>query len=129
MLPPPCFIQQSLITLLINRNNIVIDSAHQHICGGNRRAVLDDAVHLLGLCSGSGGLCLLSDRVGWVLTSWKTGQNGHFQVRIQRGKTWLQTSVLTLIRTRRDRKQKSEDNIKQRLDRHIRPVPPCICAD
>lgn len=54
---------------------LVVNIAHHQIRGGNRRAVLKDAVHLLTLRSDCGGsrFCLL-ERGGWVLTSYEENQ-------------------------------------------------------
>lgn len=51
-------------------------NAHQHVCWGNRRAVLNNAVHLLTFSCDSerGRFGLLGD--AW----WGRGQMGHFQL-------------------------------------------------
>lgn len=58
------------------------ETSHQHVCGGDGRAVLNDAVHLLTLRpdSGRGYRRLLGD-AGWlvlVVTCW-----GRVQIKIQ----------------------------------------------
>lgn len=84
--------------------------AHQHVCGGNRRAVFDDAVHLLTLCSelGRGHLGLLRDRVVWVVACFK---DGHEKVK-----------HIDFNQTRKRQKREKKRGKTSRSS----PVPPCV---